>query len=85
MKIITYGKPERKTYEFCGNLLQNLYGKVKKIVMVGDNEDTDIKGAHNFGWESILVPTGVTKHPTGLATHSVSSLKEGLSKYGIKE
>jgi len=26
------------------------YGKVKKIVMIGDNEDTDILGAFNYGW-----------------------------------
>jgi len=38
------------------------YGKVKKVVMIGDNEDTDIKGAYNFGWESILVLIGVSKH-----------------------
>lgn len=52
--------------------------------MVGDNEDTDIKGAHNYGWESILVLTGVTKHPSDLATHNVLSFPEGLAKYDLK-
>lgn len=43
--------------------------------MIGDNEETDIKGAKNYGWESILVLSGVSKKSTGLATHTVSSLK----------
>lgn len=62
LKLITYGKPEKKTYDFCHQVIENLYGNVEKMVMIGDNEETDIKGAKNFGWESILVLTGVTKH-----------------------
>ncbi|GAA5835635.1 hypothetical protein JCM5353_004685, partial [Sporobolomyces roseus] len=30
-----------------------------KVYMVGDNPRSDIAGANNFGWESILVKTGV--------------------------
>ncbi|KAI3406401.2 hypothetical protein KGF56_000882 [Candida oxycetoniae] len=33
----------------------------KKIYMVGDNPASDIKGANDHGWESILVRTGVFK------------------------
>ena len=50
--------------------MEEKYGKVRKIVMIGDNEATDILGAHRVGWESILVKTGVTKHNSELATHS---------------
>ena len=30
--------------------MEKHYGKVKKIVMLGDNEKTDIIGANNVGW-----------------------------------
>ncbi|CAK9438433.1 uncharacterized protein LODBEIA_P26570 [Lodderomyces beijingensis] len=33
----------------------------KKIYMVGDNPESDIKGAHDHGWESVLLRTGVYK------------------------
>ncbi|EDK43582.1 conserved hypothetical protein [Lodderomyces elongisporus NRRL YB-4239] len=33
----------------------------KKIYMVGDNPESDIKGANDHGWESILLRTGVYK------------------------
>lgn len=49
--------------------------------MVGDNEDTDILGAYNYGWDSILVKTGVTKHDSPMATHNCEKLMEGLRKY----
>lgn len=62
------------------------YGKVKKIVMIGDNEDTDILGAFNYGWQSILVRTGVSEgyQKQTKATHNCDNLIEGLSKYGVK-
>lgn len=41
--------------------MEQKYGSVRKIVVIGDNEDTDIVGAHNYGWESVLVTTGVSK------------------------
>jgi len=41
--------------------MTNKFGKVEKIVMIGDNEDTDILGAYNYGWESVLVTTGISK------------------------
>ena len=42
--------------------MEKHYGKVKKIVMLGDNERTDIVGANKVGWESVLIKTGVTMH-----------------------
>ncbi|ODV95848.1 hypothetical protein PACTADRAFT_2155 [Pachysolen tannophilus NRRL Y-2460] len=34
---------------------------LKKVFMVGDNPESDIIGTNNYGWESILVRTGVFK------------------------
>ncbi|ODQ81161.1 hypothetical protein BABINDRAFT_34248 [Babjeviella inositovora NRRL Y-12698] len=31
----------------------------KKVYMVGDNPESDILGANNYGWESLLLRTGV--------------------------
>ena len=33
----------------------------RKIYMVGDNPESDIKGANDNGWESVLLRTGVYK------------------------
>lgn len=44
--------------------MEKVWGKVNKIVMIGDNEATDIVGAHNYGMESVLVMTGISKHPS---------------------
>ncbi|KAG0690800.1 hypothetical protein C6P40_001234 [Pichia californica] len=37
---------------------ENLF---KKVYMVGDNPESDIKGGNDYGWETILVKTGVYK------------------------
>ncbi|TIB65582.1 hypothetical protein E3P78_00427 [Wallemia ichthyophaga] len=58
-----YGKPYAVTYEYADNLLQQLIKKKSNstenpmVVMVGDNPDSDIQGANNFGWQSALVRT----------------------------
>ena len=51
--------------------------------MLGDNEATDIVGAEKVGWDSVLVRTGVTKHESKIATHTVDTLPEALAKYGL--
>ncbi len=33
----------------------------EKVYMVGDNPESDIKGGNDYGWETILVQTGVYK------------------------
>lgn len=71
---MTFGKPEPNTYKFCENFMRNKYGKVRKIVMIGDNEDTDILGAYRYGWESILVTTGVSKDPSAMATYTCETI-----------
>lgn len=83
LRILTFGKPEKNTYDFSKAHLRAKYGNVRKVVMVGDNESTDILGAHHAGWESILVKSGVTKHDSEIATHNCDTLKEGFAKYGV--
>jgi HAD superfamily hydrolase (TIGR01450 family) len=49
------GKPERPLFE---ETLARVGGS--RPLVVGDRLDTDIDGAHNVGWDSLLVMTGVT-------------------------
>ena len=37
---------------------------IGNIYMIGDNPKSDIRGANNAGWKSILVRTGVFKGET---------------------
>jgi glycerol 3-phosphatase-2 len=57
------GKPERPLFE---ETLARVDGE--RPLVVGDRLDTDIDGAHNVGWDSLLVMTGVT------TAHEVASL-----------
>ncbi len=70
-----FGKPTQATYEYSENRLRAvrkaLWGQVglndplKKVYMIGDNPESDIRGANNYQsphgsrWTSILVRTGV--------------------------
>ncbi|KAG0151369.1 hypothetical protein CROQUDRAFT_719846 [Cronartium quercuum f. sp. fusiforme G11] len=67
LKVWIGGKPSRETYQFANRLLQDVSrgleetddGELKNVYMIGDNPASDIQGANNFGWKSILVQTGV--------------------------
>ena len=66
-----FGKPNQDTYEFAERRLMDLVkkmggnGPLKNVYMVGDNPESDIKGAMAFKsptgmhWHSALVSTGV--------------------------
>ena len=70
-----FGKPTQATFEFSENRLRAnrkaLWGQVglndplRRVYMVGDNPESDIRGANNYRsphgsrWKSILVRTGV--------------------------
>lgn len=65
---ISLGKP---SHWFFGLATQKLRMHSGKIVMIGDNIETDIKGAKSFGLGTALVMTGTTTH----AQLSVSDIK----------
>ncbi|WWC90790.1 TIGR01456 family HAD hydrolase [Kwoniella dendrophila CBS 6074] len=61
-----FGKPFKATYEFSELMLRRYLKQVGRnsnkelnVYMVGDNPLSDIDGANRFGWNSILVRTGV--------------------------
>lgn len=68
------GKPFRVSYDYAHQVLANWKTGARtapvlnvaphpspfsKVYMVGDNPASDIMGANNYGWESLLVRTGV--------------------------
>ena len=64
MEITEYGKPGKVTFEFAERHISRYAGeRVKRFYMVGDNLDTDIKGANRMGanWTSIATLSGLFK------------------------
>lgn len=60
------GKPYKFTYSYAEQALMDWRSKrfgisepLQRVFMVGDNPASDILGANNYGWHSILVRTGV--------------------------
>ncbi|KAJ1919334.1 hypothetical protein H4219_002022 [Mycoemilia scoparia] len=69
LERILYGKPFKVQYEYTENCINSIFndnGNGRNVYAIGDNPLSDIDGAHNYGWKSVLVRTGVysdqTKH-----------------------
>ncbi|KAL4427077.1 hypothetical protein ABPG74_021184 [Tetrahymena malaccensis] len=82
-QINMMGKPERESFEYSrGVLRKQIIESIEKIeqsedlisnyYMIGDDPYSDILGANNYGWNSILVKTGVFQ---GKENHSVYPAK----------
>jgi len=64
-KVIYFGKPFESIYNYAVETIKTQF-KFKsidkqKILAIGDNLKTDIKGANNFGIDSILILNGIYK------------------------
>ncbi|KAF9581637.1 hypothetical protein BGW38_001272 [Lunasporangiospora selenospora] len=77
LEYTLYGKPMTTTYQYADSVLNRLApthigrdGKPKRrtVYAIGDNPYADIAGANAYGWESLLVKTGVFK-PEGDENH----------------
>ena len=55
-KVIYFGKPYPEVYN------QSNIKKYKKILVIGDNLNTDIKGANLLNYDSLLITNGVHKN-----------------------
>ena len=51
-KVIYFGKPHKEIYSMCFN-------RNEKVLAIGDNLRTDIKGANNLNIDSIFITDGV--------------------------
>ena len=98
LKKYIMGKPYRATYEFAEKTLikyreelfrsyDGKFGTLKRVYMVGDNPESDIRGANSyesaFGtkWSSLLVETGVYTsgtEPSVKPTKVVGNVKDAV-------
>ena len=51
-EVVYFGKPYPEIYKFCVK-------KNEKILVIGDNIRTDIKGANNMKFDSLFITNGV--------------------------
>ena len=63
-KVTYYGKPYPEIYKEC---IQD----EKKVLVIGDNLNTDIKGANNMNYDCLLITNGI---------HKKEIQKEGIDK-----
>ena len=72
-KVIYYGKPYKEVYKKC-------FDKGEKVLAIGDNLRTDIKGANNLKIDSIFITQGIHRQECS----DISKLNELLLKYKVK-
>ena len=52
-KVIYFGKPYAEVYN------RSINNKNKKVLCIGDNLNTDIKGANLLNYDSLLITSGI--------------------------
>ena len=72
-QVIYFGKPHKEIYQMC-------FSKNEKAIAIGDNLNTDIKGANNMNIDSIFISSGV--HRTEFKRES--ELSNLSKKYQVK-
>jgi len=72
-EVIYFGKPYKEIYKMC-------FDNEKKTIAIGDNLNTDIKGANNMNIDSIFISNGVHRSEF----KNQSELAELLLKYKVK-
>ncbi|KAG0198463.1 protein disulfide-isomerase precursor [Mortierella sp. GBA30] len=79
LEYTLYGKPMTTTYQYAESVLNNIAPihkgsdgllKPRTVYAIGDNPYADIAGANAYGWQSVLVRTGVFK-PEGDENHHI--------------
>ena len=72
-EVIYYGKPHQEIYKMCFN-------DSEKVLAIGDNLRTDIKGANNLNKDCLLISDGVHRREF----NNENELQELLNKYNVK-
>ena len=71
-EVIYFGKPYPEVYN------QSTETNKKKIIAIGDNLRTDIKGANNMGYDSLIITNGIHKNE-----FKKKSIEKILKKYNV--
>ena len=66
--VVYFGKPYAEVYNQAAN------NKDKKILSIGDNLNTDIKGANLLNYDSLLISNGV--HKNEILDHGIENLSK---------
>ena len=72
-EVIYFGKPYKEIYNLCFN-------SSEKVLAIGDNLRTDIKGANNLNIDCVFISEGVHRDEYS----DVSELNSLLKKYKVK-
>tara|TARA_B100000029_G_scaffold195666_1_gene193766 strand:+ start:1314 stop:2132 length:819 start_codon:yes stop_codon:yes gene_type:complete len=72
-KVEYFGKPYSNVYNLAANI------KNKKVLCIGDNLKTDIKGANLLNFDALLISNGVHKEEI-----KISKVEEVEKKYKVK-
>ncbi len=71
-KVIYFGKPHKEIYDLC---LKNN----EKTLIIGDNLNTDIKGANNLKFDSIFITSGIHRREF----EDKNNMQKLLEKYNV--
>ena len=74
-KVIYFGKPYPEIYKFC--IKEN-----EKILIIGDNIRTDIRGANNMKFDSLFITNGI--HKNEFLNLRLQNYDKILDKYEVK-
>ena len=72
-EVVYFGKPHREVYNMC-------FGPDEKVLAIGDNLRTDIKGANKLKIDCIFISDGVHRNEF----NNFSELNKLLEKYEVK-
>ena len=72
-KVVYFGKPYKEIYKMC-------FKKEEKVIAIGDNLRTDIKGANNVKIDSVFILSGVHRSEF----KKENELPELCNKYKVK-
>ena len=72
-KAIYYGKPHKEIYDMC-------FDSNEKVLAIGDNLRTDIKGANNINKDCLFISNGVHRNEF----NDNLELEQLLNKYNVK-
>ena len=72
-EVVYFGKPHKEVYKMC-------FDENEKVLAIGDNLRTDIKGANNLNIDCIFISEGVHRDEF----KDISELESLLNKYKVK-
>jgi len=72
-EVVYFGKPHKEVYNMCFNADE-------KVLAIGDNLRTDIKGANNLNIDCIFISEGVHRDEYS----NISELNDLLKRYKVK-